>query len=199
MLVSLDSRLAFLAMPKTGTQSLEKALKPLCGIQYGGTPRAKHMSARMFERHMRPYLKHIGADDTETVCVIREPVDWLGSWYRYRQRKGIANKKKSTRDMSFPEFVESYLETPQPRFAKIGSIAQFVADKSGRQLVKHMFRYDNMPALTNFLSERFGKRITLPRVNVSPKRDELLLPAALRSRLEVERQADFEIYSTLTG
>ena len=50
------------------------------------SPRTKHMTMRVFERYMMPYLREIGAGDTETFCVIREPTDWLGSWYRYRSR-----------------------------------------------------------------------------------------------------------------
>ena len=58
---------------------------------------------------MLPYLREIGAGDTETVCVIREPIDWLGSWYRFRSRSS-APKAKSTKGISFETFVEGYLD-----------------------------------------------------------------------------------------
>lgn len=196
MLISIDRRLAYLAMPKTGTTALEQVLTPLCDIRYGGPPRVKHMSMKAFQRYMRPYLtKKLGIRNVETLCVVREPADWLGSWYRYRQRKK-ARTATDTRAMSFAAFVEAYLATPQPSFAKLGGNAKFTTGFKGKT-VTHLFRYESMPAVEAFLSERFGQAITLPRVNVSPRGEDLVLPPALRARLESERAADFAVYADL--
>ena len=194
MLISIDKRLAFLAIPKTGTTSIEKTLGKHCEIRFGRSPRTKHMNAQIFERFMRPYLTAIGAGDTETVCVVREPVDWLGSWYRFRSRKGFSRGPKSTKGVSFAEFIEAYLATPQPEFAKIGRQSGFVAGKNGEPVVTHMFRYENLPALVDFLDKRFGKPMQLPKANVSPPA-EMQLPPALRTRLETERADDFALYA----
>jgi hypothetical protein len=194
MLVSVSRRLAYLAMPKTGTQSLERALAPLCDIRYGGLPRVKHMTLQTFERFVRPYLEALGAGDTETLCVIREPVDWLGSWYRYRGRAALDGHPNSTKDLSFAEFVEAYLNKPTPPFARVGRISRFVAGASGGPGVTHMFRYENLAGVTRFLSDRFETAIVLPRVNVS-SRARLDLPAALRARLETELSEDFALYA----
>jgi hypothetical protein len=194
MLVSVSRRLAYLAMPKTGTQSLERALAPLCDIRYGGLPRVKHMTLQTFERFVRPYLEALGAGDTETLCVIREPVDWLGSWYRYRGRAALDGHPNSTKDLSFAEFVEAYLNKPTPPFARVGRISRFVAGASGGPGVTHMFRYENLAGVTRFLSDRFETGIVLPRVNVS-SRARLELPAALRARVERELSEDFALYA----
>ena len=55
------------------------------------------MTLRTFERFVAPYLDWIGVPSVETVCVIREPVDWLGSWYRYNARHAIRKEPRSTR------------------------------------------------------------------------------------------------------
>jgi hypothetical protein len=195
MLISVEKRLANLAMPKTGTTAVQQAIHKYCDIQFSRSPRTKHMTMRVFERFMMPYLREIGAGDTETFCVIREPVDWLGSWYRYRSRPGFSSAK-STRGVSFAEFVEAYLTHPQPAFARIGGASRFVVGRSGMPAVTHMFRYDNMVGMVRFLEERFGRGIRLPKANVSPERD-LELPSALRTRLETERAKDFSIYADL--
>jgi hypothetical protein len=194
MLVSVSRRLAYLAMPKTGTQSLERVLTPLCDIRYGGLPRVKHMTLQTFERFVRPYLEALGAGDTETLCVIREPVDWLGSWYRYRGRAALDGHPNSTKNVSFAEFVEAYLRRPTPPFARVGRISRFVAGASGGPGVTHMFRYENLAGVTRFLSDRFETGIVLPRVNVS-SRARLELPAALRARVERELSEDFALYA----
>ncbi len=193
MLISIDKRLAFLAMPKTGTTALHKALAPHCEIRFGRAPRPKHMSMRVFEEFMLPYLREIGAGDTETVCVIREPIDWLGSWYRYRTQ--FRPKAKSTKGISFETFVEGYLEKPQPEYAKVGRPTRFVAGRSGKPAVTHMFRYENIPGMVAFLEKRFGKTIRLPEANVSPRGGEMALSPALRTRLETERAEDFALYA----
>ena len=48
------------------------------------------------------------------IGVMREPRDWLGSWYRYRQRPGIPDKRRSTAGMSFDAFVEAYCTEKPP-------------------------------------------------------------------------------------
>jgi len=69
----------------------------------------KHMQLRRFERFLRPYLKSVDHADVETTCLYRNPIDWLGSWYRYRQRDALIGHKNSTADKSFEDFVLSYL------------------------------------------------------------------------------------------
>ncbi len=195
MLISVEKRLAYLAMPKTGTTSLHKALGRHCEIRFGRSPRTKHMSMRAFEEFMLPYLRQIGAGDTETFCVIREPVDWLGSWYRYRSRVPPDKAPRSTQGISFETFVEGYLEKPQPEYAKVGRPTRFVAGRSGKPAVTHMFRYENIPGMVAFLEKRFRRKIRLPEVNVSPKGGEMTLSPALRARLEAERAEDFALYA----
>ena len=195
MLISIDKRLAFLAMPKTGTTSLHKALARHCEIRFGRSPRPKHMNQRVFEEFMLPYLREIGAGDTETFCVIREPVDWLGSWYRYRSRAKPDKAPRSTQGISFEDFVEGYLAKPQPVYAKVGRPTRFVAGMSGKPAVTHMFRYENIAGMVAFLEKRFGKTIRMPKVNVSPSAGEMTLSPALRARLEIERAEDFALYA----
>jgi len=194
MLISTRQKLAYLALPKTGTSAVEAALEPLCDIRYVGSPRVKHMTMHSFERFMMPYLRRIGLGDIETVCVVREPVDWLGSWYRYLSGKEFAGSPRSTRGVSFAEFVEGYLASPQPPYAKLGRPSRFVVGRTLR--VTHLYRYEDLPKLVAFLAERFGTRLELPTRKVSPKA-ETVLPAALRARLEAERAEDFALHASL--
>jgi hypothetical protein len=198
MLVSTQHRLAYLALPKTGTSSLEAALSPLCDIRFVGSPRVKHMTAQTFHRFIMPYLRRIGVPEVETVCVVREPVDWLGSWYRYLGRRTLRRSPRSTRRLSFAQFVEGYLATPQPPYATVGRPARFVSGRHGERLVTHLYRYEDLPQLVRFLGDRFGTRFDLPSLKVSP-RAELALPPELRRRLETECAAEFELYASLAG
>jgi len=39
---------------------------------------------------------------------MREPISWLGSWYRFRQRPHLDGRPASTKDMSFDELCATF-------------------------------------------------------------------------------------------
>jgi hypothetical protein len=182
-------------MTKTGSTAIEAALMPYCDIAFTKTPRIKHMTAQKFNRFMRPYLKSVGAEDVETACLIREPIDWLGSWYRYRRRPDQANTSNSTADISFDTFVSAYLSEPQPKFAHVGRPARFVSGKDGDVAVDHLFRYDHMSEFQAFLAERMRETLSFGKVNVSPAMELSLSPDIRRSAEKVMAR-DYEIYES---
>jgi hypothetical protein len=106
---------------------------------------------------------------------MREPLDWLGSWYRYRQRDDVAAPGNSTMGRSFDEFVRAYCSDTPPDFAAVGSQSRFLAEKRGRG-VDHLFAYEKIDRFVTFLEARLKIEITLPRLNVSPKGDLRLSP-----------------------
>ena len=196
MLISLDKNIAFLAMTKTGSTSVEASLAPLCDILFTRDPRVKHMQLRRFERFIRPYLASMGYSDIQTTCLFRDPVDWLGSWYRYRSRPALAGKDNSTANITFDAFVESYLSDQPAPFAQIGRQSQFVLNKDGDVGMDHMFRFEAMEEIETFLSKRFGQTVQFDRLNVSHKAD-LSLSKVLLSELEKHLALDFEIHGNL--
>ena len=193
MLISIKKKIAFLAMTKAGSTAIEAALGPHCDIHFTGDPRVKHMTLSKFERFVRPYLRSMGAADVETMCLVREPEDWLRSWYRYRGRSDLSGHPNSTEGMTFDAFVEAYLSDPQPAFAAVGRPTRFVAGEDGAPGVDRMFRYEAMGSVTAFLSERFGREIDLKRANVSPARSAEL-GAGLRARLRFDLAADYALH-----
>ena len=132
-----------------------------------------------------------GEVDLETLAVIRHPVDWLGSWYRYRHRDDLVGHANSTRSVSFDDFVLEYTKGKPAPFADVGSQAKFLsaggADKPG---LDHLFRYEDQPRMLAFLEERFGEPVALKRLNVSPPMALALRPETL-ARLEKKRADEF--------
>lgn len=197
MLVLWREKLAFLAVPKTGTTAIEAALAPYAAIAFVRPPNVKHMTHRRFDRFIRPYLDKAGLGNVETLAVMREPVDWLGSWYRYRQRDAIAGTAKSTAALTFDQFVEAYLDDGRRAdFADIGSQAKFLAQDQKVIRLDHLYRYENMPALVDFLGVRLGQPLSLPALNVSPKRD-IALAGDLRRELESRYHTDFDLWASI--
>lgn len=193
MLVFWKEKLVFLAVPKTGTTAIEGALGARASLVLRDPPGLKHTPAFRFERFVQPYFNTVDTTAFETMAVIRHPVDWLGSWYRYRSRPVLAGKANSTEDISFDDFVREYCKDKPKSFANVGSQARFVKDKDGGRGVTHLFRYEDQAALLAFLEERLSVRLDLPRVNVSPIRPMSLSPDVL-ALLTATRPEEFVIW-----
>lgn len=193
MLIFWKERLVLLAVPKTGTTAIEGALAPRAALVLRDPPMVKHTPLYRYLRFIAPYLAATGAPEMETAAVIRHPVGWLGSWYRYRLRDDLAGHPNSTRGISFDDFVAEYCRGKPAAFAAVGSQARFVQDGDGNRGVTHLFRYEDQPRLIGFLQERLGVTLDLPRLNVSPPADLALSPA-VAARLRDKRAAEFEVW-----
>lgn len=196
MMVFWQPRLAFLATPKTASTAIEAALGSLATLVVQRPRALKHTDASRFERFLQPFLTDAnGGDGFEVVALMREPRDWLGSWFRDRQREDVA-PEESTRGMSFDDFVRAYCAPgPRPAFADVGSQAGFLTTPSGAQM-PHLFRYEALDSFVDFLEERLGCEIILPRLNVSPK-GKTDLSAETLALLRNTMAQDFALYDSL--
>jgi Sulfotransferase family len=194
MLVFWEQRLAFLATPKTGSTAIAAALESLASVSIQRPPLLKHTTVHRYRRFIGPYLEAASKDTFTLVALMREPTDWLGSWYRFRQREET-EPAKSTRDMSFDDFVRAWCQDPRPDFADVGSQGKFLRPRQGVG-VDRLFRYEAIGTFVQFLEDRLGCEILLPRLNVSPEGATELSPdtAALLRATAVE---DFALYDTL--
>ncbi|MEO1550783.1 MAG: gamma-glutamyl kinase [Pseudomonadota bacterium] len=186
MLISLQARLAYLAMTKTGSTAIERALRPRCNIVFSGAPEITHMTARRYQRHLVPYLTAIGITGIETMAVLRHPVGWLASWYQYRRRAGGPD---ADRPESFEGFVDRYLAGE----TGLGRPWAFLRDQDQALGVNHLFRYEDFTAVERFLTARFGQEIAIKPANVSPGLDSSL-PLPALSRLESALAEEFALY-----
>lgn len=198
MLVFWKQRLVLLAVPKTGTTALEQALLPHASAAILDPPGQKHVSASGYRNRLANFFEQRGKRPMELVAVMREPEDWLGSWFRYRSRPQLEGKPNSTAGMRFDDFVAAWLSPEQPVFAQVGSQANFLTDGGGSPAVDRIFRYDRMTDLVGFLEDRLGTALTLARENVSPAAP-LELSAGMRARLHEEAAAEFRLWNSLPG
>ena len=196
MLVFWEERLAFLATPKTGSTAIAAALESLAAVSIQRPPLLKHTTVHRYRRFIGPYLEAASKDTFTLVALMREPKDWLGSWYRFRQRDGT-DPAKSTRGMSFDEFVRAWCAEPRPDFADVGSQGRFLRPRQGVG-VDRLFRYEEIDTFVHFLEDRLGCEIILPRLNVSPPGQMDLAPATEALLHEVAAE-DYAMYATLVG
>ena len=198
MLVFWKQRLVMLAVPKTGTSAYATALGPLASMVVSDPPELKHAPVYRYNRFFRPMFEKMGVERMDVLAVIREPVSWLGSWYRYRQRGFLDGKPTSTRGLDFDAFVRAYLQGDQPPFANVGSQAKFVEPRPNGTAVSHLYRYEEQGALIGFLEDRLGVTLDLPRANISPRAD-LALDPATEAKLRRKHAEDFALWEGANG
>lgn len=197
MLLFWKAKIVFLAMPKTASTALEAALLPHADAAILNPPGPKHTPARRWHSQLAPFFDKTGQHGLQTMALVREPRDWLGSWFRYRSRPELRGRAVSTEARSFADFVTGWLDDPQPEYARIGRQSRFVSDPSGQVIVDHLFRYEDLHRAVAFLEMRLGVSVKLPRVNLSPAGD-LWLPAELEARLRCEAGAEFALWNSLS-
>ena len=196
MLVFWNERLVLLSVPKTGTQAFARALGTRASMVVRDPPELKHAPVYRYNRFFRPMFGKMGADDLELAAVIREPLDWLGSWYRYRQRPALDGRPTSTREMTFDEFLIAACQARPPAPANVGSPAKFIEPRPNGTSVTHLFRYEDQDGLRRFLEDRLGGLPELDDVNVSPRKTLSVSPE-VEALVRQKRAADFALWESI--
>ena len=196
MLVFWAQRLVLLSMPKTATTSLEAALAPRADIIIRNPPDLKHAPTYRYRRFLRPMFDQIAPGaDFELMALVREPVSWLSSWYRYRSREELGGHQNSTKGVSFDQFVGEFLSDAPAPYAKVGSQARFLCDEDGSVSVDQLFQYEQLPHAVAFLEDRLSCKLELEKLNVSPSAP-VNLDKTLSDRLRAERSSEFRVWAS---
>lgn len=196
MLVFFKERLVFLSMPKTGSSAYEAALRDHADIVISNPPDLKHAPLYRYDRFFRPIFENVCGVEMETIAVMREPIDWLGSWFRYRRRPFMDGKPNATHHVDFNGFVNAYMKGKPPAFAAVGRQSRFLTPKPGRPPITRVFRFDALAGLDAFLEDRLGVSLETPRLNVSPDLPLALAPGVER-RLRDKFAEDFSLFDNL--
>lgn len=193
MLVFVDANIALFAVPKTGSTAYHLALKTTADIAFAGKQAMKHMPLRKYDRHFAPFLHDAYKLSPERVAVMRDPVDQIRSWYKYRSRDGVRGGNAVPEGMCFDDFVAEVIAPKPQGFAKLGSQHTFLTSNAGALRVDHLFAYTHLDLLQSFLTQRIGKAFRTDRKNVSPPK-EAPLSDAMRDALRATRAEEFALY-----
>ncbi|UOA27368.1 gamma-glutamyl kinase [Pseudosulfitobacter sp. DSM 107133] len=196
MLVFFKERLAFLSVPKTGTTAYESALRVRADMSISEPPMLKHAPVYRYNRFVRPMFLKVCDTELELMAVMRHPVSWLGSWWRYRQRPFMAGKPNATHGISFDDFVLAYMKGNKPGFADVGSQFKFLEAQPNGVGVTHLFRYEDQPRLQAFLCARLDVSLNLARENVSPEMPLNLSPE-VEKRFRRKFSDEFDLYNSI--
>lgn len=192
MLAAPQHGFVYLAASKTGSTSVQRALRPYAHLEYRTPPYQKHMGPLRFEDEVAPLLTADGfaRDSYVTIAMIRHPVDLVVSWWRYRSRPELEGQPRSTAGTTIDEYAERVL-AGEGGFTRPST---WLAGTDGAVMVERLWRYDHIDALLAWAGERVGTSLELPRLNQSPERPAALDPA-LRRRLEELFAPELAIYA----
>lgn len=200
MQMSTDHGFAFLCMPKCASTSIETAIKPFCNINFSGHPGIKHIDARHFAKSiLMIHTELVPGRRVESFCLMREPLSWIESWYRYRGRNELKNPnspnhKHYTGNISFNEFVREFIKQGERKpYANLRSQYEFLRSEDGQLGVDHIMPMDRLDLVVDFLFEKTGQRLDIPVKNISPKKPMCLEPD-LEEGLRDYFQKDLVIY-----
>ena len=194
MLIFWRQRIAVLATPKTGTTSLEAALESLADVAVLRPRALKHTTAGTFRSHVAPWLEAEAGGPFTSVALMRDPRDWLASWFRSRRFEAAEQDPDAPLPpelASFDAFVAAHLSDKPPPAADVGSQSAFLAGG-----VDRMFRYDRFDDFTAHLEQALDCELILPRLNAGLASD-VTLDGGTEARLRAARAADFALYEAI--
>lgn len=184
----------FLSMTKTGSTAVHRQFNGHAQIVVRKPPPMKHMTARTFHKLFVPVLDKYGFPRAsyELVSIVRDPVDWTASWWKYRSRPEVAGSASYTGELSFDAFAEQVVAGE----VRLGSSAHFVSSPEGEVIVDRIYRYEHLDAAVTWMAEKLGVDApALPSANVSPSRP-VEISVETRRRLEEHYAADMAIYES---
>lgn len=194
MLIFWEPRLVFLATPKAGSTAIEAALEPLAAVSVQRPAALKHVDIATFGAHVRPWLEATAGGPFTTVALMREPVDWLRSWYRFKLRDDHEDPEHRMEGVSFARFARDYARADGPQTLNMLPQHRFLSHQ-GRP-VDRIFRYEDMQRFVDFLEDQLDCAISLPRINVPPT-VAVDLDAADEQALRQAMAPDIALYETI--
>jgi hypothetical protein len=205
MQLSTKYGFAFLCVPKCASSSIESAIRKFCNIQYNGSPHLKHINARDFNETVLAYhQRKIPEIKIESFCIMRDPTDWVFSWYKFRQRGELKQPSHPghlnyTGNISFDEFVDAYTNTSnRPSYANIATQRNYFLLADGSIGVDHVFSMDKLNLVSEFLAEKIGRKIDIPFKNPSMRKKYSLDPL-IEARLHSVLELDYSIFHQVDG
>ncbi|SES39188.1 hypothetical protein SAMN04490244_11525 [Tranquillimonas rosea] len=167
MLIGVKKRFVFVANTKAASTSIEAALIDQAEIHRGGSPARKHISLR---EALREYRFLFGQEEHRPrhflkFGVMRDPIDWIGSWFRYR--KGNKVDQPLPAGMTFAEFWQrADWNIRRPDGSKHLQGERFLGPKGG-VMADVILPYHDLETGFARLCEGLGLPCRLPRRNVS--------------------------------
>ena len=187
-------------MPKTGTTSIDKALEKNATIRFAKSKKfgLKHICPSDFQKWQEVLEMQFPGKKFESCCIMREPIDWIRSWYKYRSREAIKNQKTFTGDITFDQYLKSFCEKEVPTKSLLNQQSRYLFPKK-KILIDRIFPYEKFNLFLDYLTEKIGQKIEIENKNISPKveEDKLIIKEDTLKMIKKYISLDQKIYSQI--
>jgi len=196
MILDFKNKLVFISTSKTASTSVESVLRPLEHCGHLGGKKLKHLS---FTQFLEIRFGLGVGPEWQTFAIARHPAEKAVSWYNYRRRLSPKKTPRSTRNMSYQEFIRNL--TKRDLISMDDSLK--VTNKLGEQ-VDFLFNFSKMNYVENFLFETYGIA-KLPIKNSSDRHaskyllsveDRLLTEEILERQIENFNKLQFSVFES---
>ncbi|WP_137123720.1 hypothetical protein [Roseomonas sp. HF4] len=178
MMASLRFGFIVLSMPKCASSSLQQTLTPVCDVRF--KDHMKHVDLGFVETFVLPMLGARRAPQPyapRIFCLMRDPIDWLHSWYRYSwDADGRPSARGGYGDAVFADFaafLDAYFSDRPPRVGGVLRQSDFIRSRGGALGRVELFRFEDHARLLATLEGLCGQDLPLKVTNQSrPKRPE---------------------------
>lgn len=198
MLIGVRKRFVFVANTKTASTSIEHALAEHAEIMRGGSPERKHIRLSQIGPEYWFLFSHpkFPPDTFFRFGVMREPLSWIDSWFRYR--RGNKVDAPLPPDMSFEDFWRARDWNTQRADGTKYLQSSFFTGPGGGVLADVIIPYERMNDYLPEIFELLNVRHALPRKNVSAVREtgDPLSPSLLAEMRDFYA-ADYALYDSL--
>lgn len=198
MLISVKHKFLFVANTKAASTSIEAILADHAEISSPPGPKGKHLPLAKIRQDFKALFDTPGKefDSFFRFGVMRDPLDWILSWFRYR--KGNQVEAPLPPDMSFAEFWQAADWNVFDHTGKPYSQGRIFLDAGGKPLADVIIPYHQLDAMLPQVLAALGISATVPRLNVSVIwREAAVIPADLRDAVRAHYAADFALYDQL--
>jgi len=185
MILSRGRRYLFIHIPKTGGTSMALALEGRAmkdDLMLGDTPKARRRRGRLDPAASRGRLwKHSTLADLDGILsenelpelfvftMVRNPWDRAVSYYHWLREQSFDHPAVTlARSLDFPAFLRH--ETIRRGF-RASPARSYVTAPSGQEFCNLFIRLESHESDADPLWRHLGFRLTLDRVNLSPRRD----------------------------
>jgi len=197
MLISIEKRFLFVANTKTASTSIEHVLMPYADIYRGGTPARKHTPMTKVIRSY-PFLFNQPGYETGSFFrfgVMREPIEWINSWFRYR--KGNQTAAPLPAEMDFPAFWKARDWNIQRVNGKPNLQQDMFCNPKGAMLVDMVIPHHELTQTFATICRALKIPAPLPRKNVSTLSESPDMPAELAAELRAHYAPDYALWNKL--
>ena len=198
MLISKRHKFLFVANTKAASTSIEAILAPYAEISGAPNSRGKHLPLARIREEFRHVFDEAGQsfDTFFRFGVMRDPFDWILSWFRYR--RGNKVEAPIPPDMTFEDFWRASDWNIRDENGAPYSQGRIFLDAAGNPLADVIIPYHLLDIMLPPVLTALGISAEVPHLNVSKiGRDKASIPTHLRQEVHAHYAADYALYNQL--